>query len=116
MVVREDAEAGWAGEGVDDRCPEGLSRIFFCNAGAEGNENGMKVARKATGRQVILSFEGSVHGRTAGAWTACQADPGAERVDQTLDEVVTAVGGEQRQAEDGAVGRDQRQEDPERLE
>jgi acetylornithine/succinyldiaminopimelate/putrescine aminotransferase len=48
-----------------DLCPEPLSRVFFCNSGAEANENALHLARKHTGRQLICSLEGGWHGRTA---------------------------------------------------
>ena len=50
--------------------PEGLSKVFFCNSGAEANEAGIKFARKATGRQNIVAFTGSFHGKTFGALSA----------------------------------------------
>lgn len=43
---------------------------FFCNSGTEANEAAIKLARKATGRSKILSFEHSFHGRTYGALSA----------------------------------------------
>ena len=45
-------------------CPAPLSRAFFCNSGAEANENAMHLARKHTGRRAIVSLEGGWHGRT----------------------------------------------------
>jgi acetylornithine/succinyldiaminopimelate/putrescine aminotransferase len=44
--------------------PEPLGRVFFCNSGAEANENALLLARKVTGRQRIVSLEGGWHGRT----------------------------------------------------
>ena len=44
--------------------PDPLDRVFFCNSGAEANENAMHLARKRTGRQEIVSVEGGWHGRT----------------------------------------------------
>ena len=35
---------------------------FFCNSGAEANEAAIKLARKATGKQEIISFVNSFHG------------------------------------------------------
>ncbi|MEP6744353.1 MAG: aminotransferase class III-fold pyridoxal phosphate-dependent enzyme [Gemmatimonadota bacterium] len=49
------------------RCPGDLSKVFFCNSGAEANENALHVARKATGRSKIVSVTGGWHGRTLGA-------------------------------------------------
>ena len=48
------------------RCPGDLSKVFFCNSGAEANENALLIARKATGRQNIVSISGGWHGRTLG--------------------------------------------------
>jgi len=45
-------------------CPEPLGRVFFCNSGAEANENALHLARKHTGRQGIVSVAGGWHGRT----------------------------------------------------
>ena len=46
------------------------ARVFFCNSGAEANENAMRVARLATGRAKIVATRGAFHGRTAGALAA----------------------------------------------
>ena len=46
-------------------CPDPLSRVFFCNSGAEANENALGIARRHTGRQAIVSLRGGWHGRTA---------------------------------------------------
>ncbi len=43
---------------------DGPSSVFFCNSGAEANENALKVALKLTGRKGLLAFKGSFHGRT----------------------------------------------------
>lgn len=50
--------------------PNGLTKAFFCNSGTEANENAMRMARMATGREKIISFSGSFHGRTADAISA----------------------------------------------
>jgi acetylornithine/succinyldiaminopimelate/putrescine aminotransferase len=44
--------------------PDPLDRVFFCNSGAEANENALHLARKTTGRQQIVSVAGGWHGRT----------------------------------------------------
>lgn len=47
-----------------------MSKVFFCNSGAEANEGAIKLARKysfdkyGTGRSTILTFNQSFHGRT----------------------------------------------------
>jgi len=38
--------------------------VFFCNSGAEANENALKIAVEATGRRRFVAFTGSFHGRT----------------------------------------------------
>lgn len=50
--------------------PADLTRVFFCNSGAEANEAAIKFARKTTGRQDIVAFTGSFHGKTMGALSA----------------------------------------------
>ena len=47
---------------------------FFCNSGAEANEAAIKLARKASGKQEIISFIDSFHGRTFGAMSATGQD------------------------------------------
>ena len=47
-------------------CPDPLGRVFFCNSGAEANENALHIARKWTGRSRIVSVTGGWHGRTLG--------------------------------------------------
>ena len=47
--------------------PEGLSRAFLVNSGAEANENALRLAFRATGRERVVALEGAFHGRTAGA-------------------------------------------------
>jgi 4-aminobutyrate aminotransferase len=44
--------------------PEPLDSFFFSNSGAEAVEGAVKLARQATGRQNIIVFQGSFHGRT----------------------------------------------------
>ena len=50
--------------------PEKLTKAFFCNSGTEANENAMRMARIATGRENIVTFTGGFHGRTADAISA----------------------------------------------
>lgn len=59
LALREELAAKLA-----DLCPEPLGRVFFCNSGAEANENALHLARKHTGRQRIVSLAGGWHGRT----------------------------------------------------
>lgn len=41
--------------------------VFFANSGTEANEAALKLARKATGKTKVLSFNHSFHGRTYGS-------------------------------------------------
>lgn len=46
--------------------PPSIDGFFFSNSGAEALEGAIKLARVATGRQNVIVFNGSFHGRTAG--------------------------------------------------
>jgi acetylornithine/N-succinyldiaminopimelate aminotransferase len=50
--------------------PDILTKAFFCNSGTEANENAMRMARFATGRENVITFTGGFHGRTADAISA----------------------------------------------
>ena len=59
-----------AAEKLISVAPAGLTKAFFCNSGTEANENAMRMARMATGRENIISFSGGFHGRTADSISA----------------------------------------------
>lgn len=44
--------------------PPAMDGFFFSNSGAEAVEGALKLARAATGRQAVVVFTGSFHGRT----------------------------------------------------
>lgn len=50
--------------------PGELGKVFFCNSGAEANENLLGLARRKTGRTTVVTMLGGWHGRTA-ATLAC---------------------------------------------
>lgn len=58
----------------------GMSKVFFCNSGAEANEGAIKLARKysfdkyGTNRNKILTLKQSFHGRTLATLTATGQD------------------------------------------
>jgi 4-aminobutyrate aminotransferase len=55
-------------ERLDEIAPmSGPVRAFLTNSGTEAVEAGMKLARWATGRQYIIGFYGSFHGRSYGS-------------------------------------------------
>lgn len=68
-IVYNDARAK-ASELVIKVSPKGMTKVFFCNSGAEANEAALKMARKFTGRKEIISMKNSFHGRTSGALSA----------------------------------------------
>ncbi|WP_437824870.1 aspartate aminotransferase family protein [Tenacibaculum mesophilum] len=45
-------------------------QLFLCNSGAEANENALKLASFHTGKQKVISFKNSFHGRTSAAVAA----------------------------------------------
>lgn len=48
--------------------------VFFSNSGAEANEAAIKLARKATGKEKIVTFDKSFHGRTFATMAATGQD------------------------------------------
>ena len=58
-----------AAEAIVDIAPAGIEKAFFMNSGAEAVEASVKLARKVTGRQGIITFRGAFHGRTMGSVT-----------------------------------------------
>ncbi len=63
------------GERLRDVAPEGIEKFGFANSGAEAVEAAVKLARKTTGRQGVITFRGAFHGRTMGSvsWTTSNA-------------------------------------------
>lgn len=59
-----------AAEKLVSIAPKSLTKAFFCNSGTEANENAMRMARFATGREKIITFSGGFHGRTADSISA----------------------------------------------
>ncbi|QDO87371.1 aspartate aminotransferase family protein [Ornithinimicrobium ciconiae] len=52
---------------ISERAPEGMSKVFFTNSGAEAVENAIRLARLHTGRHKLLAAYRSYHGATHGA-------------------------------------------------
>jgi acetylornithine/N-succinyldiaminopimelate aminotransferase len=59
-----------AADAIAAKAPAPLSKVFFVNSGTEAVENAMRLARRATGRTDVVTFEGAFHGRTADAISA----------------------------------------------
>lgn len=47
-----------------------LDEVFFCNSGTEANEAAIKLVRKWSGKESIVTFTKSFHGRTLGSLSA----------------------------------------------
>jgi ornithine--oxo-acid transaminase len=58
---------GLLAEQLASRAHQGISRVFFCNSGAESVEAAIKFARHSTQRPKILYAEHAFHGLTTGA-------------------------------------------------
>ena len=65
---------GEAAKRIADLAPDGMSKVFFTNGGADANENAIRMARLHTGRRKVMSFYRSYHGNT-GAAIASTGDP-----------------------------------------
>jgi acetylornithine/N-succinyldiaminopimelate aminotransferase len=52
----------------------GTQHVFFCNSGAEANENALKIAHKLTGKSTIASLSGGWHGRSLACLSATSDD------------------------------------------
>ncbi|MGH9942487.1 MAG: aspartate aminotransferase family protein [Pyrinomonadaceae bacterium] len=107
-LVYSDVRAQ-AAEMLVRRAPAPIAKAFFCNSGTEANENAMRLARMRTGREQIVTFTGSFHGRTADAISAtflgkyrelgrpnvpghlCAEFDSIESVEALADETVAAV-------------------------
>ncbi len=61
---------GEAAKRIVARAPDNFNKVFFTNAGADANENAMRMARLFTGRDKILSGYRSYHGNTGSAIVA----------------------------------------------
>ena len=54
-------------ERLGDVLPADLTSVFFMNSGSEAVEASVRLARHATGRPLVVAFDGGFHGRTMGA-------------------------------------------------
>ncbi len=58
-----------AAEKIVEIAPDGIDKVLFMNSGAEAVEASVKLARKVSARQGIITFRGGFHGRTMGSVT-----------------------------------------------
>lgn len=54
---------------ISEIAPDGFSKVFFTNAGADANENAVRMARLVTGKRKVLAMYRSYHGNTSTAIT-----------------------------------------------
>jgi ornithine--oxo-acid transaminase len=59
--------SGILAEKILEKCPDNLTKAFFCNSGAEAVEAAIKFARYTTKREKIVYCEHAFHGLTLGA-------------------------------------------------
>lgn len=59
--------------------PAPIDSIFLLNSGSEAIDGAMKLARRVTGRPVIIAFAGAFHGRTYGATSMTSSSPNYRR-------------------------------------
>jgi 4-aminobutyrate aminotransferase len=64
--------------------PPSIDGFFFSNSGAEAVEGAIKLARSATGKQAVIVFTGSFHGRTAGTMALTTSKTGYKGRSQLL--------------------------------
>lgn len=61
---------GRAAAAILARAPVSMAKVFFTNAGADANENAIRMARLHTGRDKVISAYRSYHGNTGAAIAA----------------------------------------------
>ncbi|MDE3236450.1 MAG: aspartate aminotransferase family protein [Bacteroidota bacterium] len=81
--------------------PSSLNCVYFTNSGAEATEGAMKLAKRATNRSKIISFNKSYHGSTQGALSVMGDEywrnayrpllPGIDHFDYGTEEAITAI-------------------------
>ena len=54
---------------------KGPTKVFYTNSGTESNEAAIKLAKHATGRQMMVAFLGAFHGRTQGSLALTTSKP-----------------------------------------
>ena len=77
---------GEAAQLIVEHSYESMHQVFFCNSGAEANETALKIARRATGRPLVVSMEKDFHGRTIGALSVTGFEKSRALFPQNIDE------------------------------
>lgn len=86
---------------LTDNLPSSLNSVYFTNSGAEAVEGAMKLAKRATNRTQMISFNQSYHGSTQGALSIMGDEywrnafrpliPGIQRFDYNSPEAIYAI-------------------------
>lgn len=81
--------------------PPSLSTSYFVNSGTEANEAAIKLAKRATGRHRIITFNNSYHGNTQGSMSVSDNEtkkrifrpliPGIEKIQFNSIEALSAI-------------------------
>ena len=64
-----NATRGELARRISEIAPDGFSKVFFTNGGADANENAVRMARLVTGKRKVLAMYRSYHGNTSTAIT-----------------------------------------------
>lgn len=85
-LVRMDCSilSGLVAEKLTSHLPDSLSRVYFCNSGAETVETAIKFARCVTKRQGVVYCDHAFHGLTTGALAINGADFFRDRFGQLM--------------------------------
>jgi ornithine--oxo-acid transaminase len=83
---------GLVAEELKKRAGYGLSKVYFCSTGAEGNETAIKFVRRATGRNRIVFASSAFHGLTSGALALNGGEVFREKFGDLLDTVKVPFG------------------------
>ncbi len=83
---------GIVAEELKKRAGYGLSKVYFCSTGAEGNETAIKFVRRTTGRNRIVFASSAFHGLTSGALALNGGEVFREKFGDLLDTVKVPFG------------------------
>lgn len=67
-----------------------FASVFFCNSGSEANETALKLAKKFTGKDEVIAFSQSFHGRTLGSLSVTGFDKYKKHVGSLMPNVTFA--------------------------
>ncbi|MES2605802.1 MAG: aminotransferase class III-fold pyridoxal phosphate-dependent enzyme [Pseudomonadota bacterium] len=68
--------------------PAGLTHVYFCNSGAEANDAVLKLARKLSGKNKVISTQGAFHGRSFNTLSVSRGTDNTSRYLPQLPDIV----------------------------